>query len=84
MKNSHSIDNIVPMDCSLTHLAEKENCNDSRLAPKSNLAHILRFASLYFYHQDNDCQAQLTSNTDNKINRLVMVFATVPAIQTAQ
>ena len=70
-------DNFVTMDCSLSHLVEKENYNDCRLAPKSNLAHILRFASLYFCHHNYDCQAQLTSNTDNKINRFVTFFALI-------
>jgi len=75
MITSRYTDNFVTMDCSLSHLVEIENYNDCRLAPKSNLAHILRFASLYFCHRDNDCQAQLTSNTDNKVNKLVTVFA---------
>ena len=68
-------DNFVTMDCSLSHLVEKENYNDCRLAPKPNLAHILRVASLYFYSPDRFCMAQLTSNTDNKVNKLVTVFA---------
>jgi hypothetical protein len=75
MKVSQYTDCFVTMDCSLTQLAERKNWIDYRLAPKSTSPLAQPFASLPFYSPDKSCMAQLTSNTDNKVNKLVVVFA---------
>jgi hypothetical protein len=51
----------------------------SRLAPKSTSPQFQRVASLSSCSYDKFCTAQLTYNTDNKVNKLVMVFAFDPA-----
>src|SRR5665647_636314 len=54
----------------------------SRLAPKSIYPQCLCGASLSSCSCDNSCTAQLSSNADNKVNKLVMVFAFASAPKT--
>ena len=75
MNASLFTDKFVTVECSLHQLAEKGIWNDYRLAPKSTSPHTQPFASLPFYSPDRSCMAQLTSNTDGIIYKLVMVFA---------
>jgi len=75
MNTSLFTDRFVTFECSLHQLAEKGIWNAYRLAPKSTSPHTQPFASLPFCPLDRSCMAQLTSNTDGIIHKLVMVFA---------
>jgi len=75
MNASLYTDKFVTVECSLHQLAEKGIWNAYRLAPKSTSPHAQPFASLPFCPLDRSCMAQLTSNTDGIIHKLVMVFA---------
>jgi hypothetical protein len=54
---------------------------DRRLAPKSTSPQTRPFASLSFCYYDSNCPAQLTSNTDNKVHKLVTVFAKLSCLR---
>ena len=75
MITSIYLDSFVTTDCSLTQIIVNRICNTYRLAPKSTSPHAQPFASLSFCPPDRSCMAQLTSNTDNKVKKLVMFFA---------